>query len=608
MMSLAVARADEQNPRPTSLSRLGPPGGDHARPERSGLLIDSDDPTNPRPTADQCDGRAEGARFSFAGPPRCQAVGGATVPSVCMTPRPSNRATSTRARWSLGIMVAGYLAMAVVAGAPNSPLTVLLPPGARPPGWATGLARVTGVVGVGRRRLIVVSLVLLVAVLAAFVGVLIETWANRVRLSVVMAASGISLAVAVAAPLLLSRDVYTYAAYGRIMAFYRQNPYVATLSSFPHDPFVATASVQWLHHHSLYGPGFTLVSAATARAWGGSPSATILAFKLLGGLSIAAATGFVALTTSRIRPERASLAVALIGLNPVIVVHTVGGGHVDALIAAPLALAMAIATTRPRGLSAKAILVTVLLTAACLVKVVMVPALVLWVWWIARAGRAGRRRIVVAHLGVIAALVAASVAPFVAGWHTLAPFATLGGIEVWASPSQLVGHVARLVVGSVGGSAAGAHAARIVEVAFLVLFVVLLRRLAHRTAASDPAAPAEVWGIALLLLALCMPFLLPWYSAWFVAFLGVFADEVLVVAGALVTGVLALTLVPADPFYGYSTKGVMDGVHYGAASVLLVVLVVVAGRVLGADRPISDRDNASVAPPEEHGAGAAALR
>lgn len=520
----------------------------------------------------------------------------------------SSGGSSIRARWCLGIVAAGYLAMAVIAGVPNSPLTVLLPAGTDPPGWATGLARVTGAGQVGRRGLIGVSLVLMVAVLAAFAGVLIEAWAGRVRLSAVLVTSGISLAVSVAAPLLLSRDVYTYAAYGRIMTLYRQNPYVVSLSSFPHDPFVATASVQWLGHHSLYGPGFTLVSAAIARTWSGPPGATILAFKVLAGVSIGTATGLVALTASRIRPERAPLAVALIGLNPVIVVHTVGGGHVDALIAAPLAAAMAIAVTRPPALSAKAILVTVLLSAACLVKVAMAPALALWMYWIVSTGRAERGRTVAAHLAVIGAMVAAAAAPFVAGWHTLAPFATLGGIEVWASPSHLVGHVTRLAVGSLAGSAVGRQAARAVEIAFLVLFVFLLRRLAYRTGASNAAAPAEGWGIALLLLALCMPFLLPWYSAWFVAFLGLFADEVLLVAGAMVTGVLSLTLIPADPFHGYSTRGVMDGVHYGAASVLLVVLVLVAGRVLGGNRSIDDGADASAAPPEEHGVGTASVR
>ena len=140
--------------------------------------------------------------------------------------------TSSRARWCLGILVAGYLAMAAVAGAPNSPLTVLLPTGAGPPSWSTDLAGAVDLDRVGRSGLIAVSWILVVLVFGAFVLLLGEAWSRRVRLSAVLVASGISLGVSVAAPLLLSRDVYTYSAYGRIEGVYHHDPYVARLSSF----------------------------------------------------------------------------------------------------------------------------------------------------------------------------------------------------------------------------------------------------------------------------------------------------------------------------------------------------------------------------------------
>jgi len=86
-----------------------------------------------------------------------------------------------------------------------------------------------------------------------------------------------------------------------------------------------------------------------------------------------------------------------------------------------------------------------------------------------------------------------------------------------------------------------------------------------------------------------MPYLLPWYAAWFTPFLGLLADLALLFAGAFVTGVLALTLIPADPFHGLTTPGVMYGVHYAAASVLLVVLLVVALKVFGPFTEHKDR-------------------
>src|SRR5207302_325775 len=327
-----------------------------------------------------------------------------------------------------------------------SPLTVLLPARTRPPSWASELAEVARLDHLGRQVLTGLSWGIVVVVLAAFAVLLREAWSGRVRLSAALVASGISLAVAVAAPLLLSHDVLTYAAYGRVQSVYHRNPYVLSLSAFPHDPFVSVTPGQWLHTHSPYGPLFTMVSAPITRTWGGSTGVTILAFKLLAGIAIAAATGIAALIARRTRPERASLAVVLVGLNPVIVVHTVGGGHVDALLAAPLAAAAAIAVSRPAAGSTRAIVTTALLTAACLAKTVIVPALALWLWWIAHTERAQRARHVMTHVLLIGAAALAAVTPYIAGWHTLTPFASLGGVESWASPSHLVGRGAQAIV------------------------------------------------------------------------------------------------------------------------------------------------------------------
>jgi hypothetical protein len=473
--------------------------------------------------------------------------------------------TSLRAKVSLIVLVAGYFGIAVVAGARNSPLTVLLPRHAHPPSWASELAQRLGLDGVGRVGLTGVSWIVVVIVLVAFAVVVAEAWSRRIALSAVLVASAISLAIAVAAPLLLSRDVYTYAAYGRIEAVYHHNPYIAPLSAFRRDPFVAVTPAQWLHTHSHYGPLFTLASAGLARAWK-SEDLTIFVFKLIAGLAIAAATTLVAVTARRIRAERASLAAALVGLNPVLVVHTVGGGHVDALIAVALAAATALLATTPRATSANAIAITVLLTVACLVKTVIVPVLALWLWWLAHRDRSHRGRTLAIHAIVVAALAVSSLVPFAAGWHTLTPLATLGGVEAWASPSHLVGLGAQAVAGS--------DAARVVEGLFFLLFFACVWRLGrHATALTD------LWGVALLVLALSMPYVLPWYAAWFAPFLGLLADDVLAAAGTFVTVVLALTLIPADPFHGLTTPAVMDGVHYGAASVLLVVLLFVVRRI-----------------------------
>ena len=317
--------------------------------------------------------------------------------------------TSSRAKVALATLVAGYFALAVVAGAPNSPLTVLLPNGAAPPTWARFLADAADLANVGRRGMTAVAWVLLVVAVAAFAVVVFEAWSKRIRLAAVLTAASCSLLIAVAGP---GRSFRGTSIRTRPTDASRlSTAEIRTSILFRHslERFVAVTSVQWLPTHSNDGPLFTLASAGLARAWAGSMDGTILAFKVLAGVSIAAATGLVALTARKIRPERAALAAGLVGLNPVIVVHTVGGGHVDALIAAPLAAACALVATGPPARSARAFAITILITLACLTKTVILPVLRVWFASIARPRGVRDRSF---HLLVVAALTVATAGAF----------------------------------------------------------------------------------------------------------------------------------------------------------------------------------------------------
>src|SRR5439155_9144469 len=140
---------------------------------------------------------------------------------------------------------------------------------------------------------------MLVAVLGV---VLLEAWRGRVGLGAVLGAVGISLALVAVAPVLLSRDVYSYAAYGRISALHHANPYVVPPSAFPSDPFVRVASREWIDAPSVYGPAFTVISAGVAKFWGGSIAATLLAFKVIAALSVGGACVLAVLTAEALRP------------------------------------------------------------------------------------------------------------------------------------------------------------------------------------------------------------------------------------------------------------------------------------------------------------------
>jgi hypothetical protein len=255
-----------------------------------------------------------------------------------------------------------------------------------------------------------------------------------------------------------------------------------------------------------------------------------------------------------------------------VIVHTVGGGHLDAVLAGLLAAALLAAIGSSSPIGARAVASTILLTLACLVKIVLVSVLLFWLWRLLRlAEPRARTRAAVTHAMVIAAVTAGLLAPFADGWRTFTALGTVGGLESWASPAHLVGHAVSAAVRSFAGAGAGIPANDVVFALFLFVFAALLVRLARR-----PVPMADGWGVAVLLLVLSLPFVLPWYACWFLPFVALLEDDRLGRIGMAASLVLALTLIPADPFHGFTTPGVFAFAHYVAAPVLLVLFALAA--------------------------------
>jgi alpha-1,6-mannosyltransferase len=500
------------------------------------------------------------------------------------------RSTSPRAGVALGSLVAGYLLIALVAGAPDSPLVPPLPPGVRSPGWASTGAGWLGLDRLSRTALTVLSVALLAALLAAFLVVVLECRRTRVAPALVLSAVGVSLILSVAAPVVLSRDVYSYAIYGRIFSIHHSNPYVRTPASYPDDPFVSVASPAWVDTRAVYGPAFVLTTAGVARVWSDSPGGAILALKVLAGVGAAVATLLAAWASQPF--GRASLAAAAVGLNPVMVVHTVGGAHNDALIAACLAgaLVLALSSLSPpeddaNGNSLRALGVTVLLTVAGLIKVVLFPVLLVWLWMQFRAWPAERRRVRAAvHVGAAIVVSLAFAAPFMDSTRALGSLATLASVEGWASPARLVARGARALGNAIDGSATANVMGKLVMVAFLALFagtiVRFLRRHEPVLARTLPFGVADPLGVFALGLALSIPYLLPWYAAWFLPFLVLMSDDGLVLIGFAAGGLLALTGVPAEAGSAPGLwRDMVLGVHYGVAPLMLALYLAWVRRV-----------------------------
>jgi alpha-1,6-mannosyltransferase len=506
-------------------------------------------------------------------------------------------AGTSGAGWAaIASVLGGYVILMLVSGAAGSPLVPPLPAGVDPGGWVVRGARWLALTELTRAELSFVALGAIVFVLAAFALLLWEAWSGRVRLWAVLAATLVAVALAVAAPVLLSRDVYSYAAYGRILAVHHASPYVRPPADFPGDPFARVASPEWVDTPSVYGPGFTLLSAEIARAWSGSPADTLLAFKVVAGLGVAGAAVFAASAARAARrdrgvPDSAAVAAAAVGLNPVVVLHTVGGGHNDALIALLFAAAFSLAVghavsasgrerdLRPGwGRSGREAMVTVLLTLAVLVKAVVAPLLVLWLWQVGVRDRSTAAwKAVVTHVALAGAVAVGLFLPVQAGWSTVRALLSVTSRQGWASGPGLVARGGRALGRAVGGSVGASALDAVASAAFVVLFLALFWRLLI-DAGSRP--DADRWGGTMLLVALAAPYLLPWYAAWFVPFVGLMRDRGLAITGLAVGGLLALTGVPAEAgTTPHLWRTMLLAVHYVAAPMMLALLGVVAVRV-----------------------------
>jgi alpha-1,6-mannosyltransferase len=128
------------------------------------------------------------------------------------------------------------------------------------------------------------------------------------------------------APPLLSTDVFNYIDYARLGALHGLDPYAHGPASAPHDPSFAFTA--WRHTASAYGPLFTLSSYPLAHL---GVAGALWAYKVVGALASLGCVALVWRIAEQLeRPP--ALAAAIFGLNPLLLIWTVGGAHNDLLM------------------------------------------------------------------------------------------------------------------------------------------------------------------------------------------------------------------------------------------------------------------------------------
>jgi alpha-1,6-mannosyltransferase len=470
----------------------------------------------------------------------------------------------TRVAWTpVAAAVAGFLAEAVVAAVPRSPLQPILAPGADPGGPFVWVAETVGLDRLGT-ALPVVSVLGVAAGMAGFLVLLRAAWRGEVTMRLALGLSVAFHLAIVLLPLLISRDVYSYIAHGQIVSIHHANPYVETPADFPSFLTRQLVGPKWVDTPSVYGPLFSHLSGLVTRA---SARLDVLvdAFRLIAIGASLATTFVIGALSRRIRPTRAAFAVAAFGLNPVILFQSAASGHNDLLVALAVGIA-AWCVIRDRTVWAVAIL-----TCGALVKATAFLPLVLLVVWVTwRRPASERLRAGAAHAGVALAIVAIVAAPFFQLHDPTLGMLELSSHEGWLAPSRFF----RRILDAVSGDTLGVVARVAFLLALVVAVFVLVQAVVRAAASGRPSAELlGGWGWALLTLTLLGPVLLPWYLAWSLPLIWIL-PRVPLVSLIVLSGVLALSQWTAEPlrFPEAYDVNVLIG-HYVLTPVVIGVLV-----------------------------------
>jgi len=300
-----------------------------------------------------------------------------------------------------------------------------------------------------------------------------------------------------AAPVILSHDVHSYVDYARLGVRHGLDPYVHPPLAAPEDP--AFAEVRWTEATSAYGPLFTLLTYPLAWLPVGAAVAVLKALAALSVLGITATVSRLAASRG-LDPLRAA---AFVALNPLVLVHVVGGAHNDGLTMLLVILSVA-AVLGAREMSAGATLVAAIATKA--------SAAFLAPFAFLGTGRPGR----FLAGGVIAGAAIAAAAWLAFGWDWLHGFGLAGENQSRTSYMSIPITTARLT-----GLDAGAA-----RLAAAVLFAAAIAYLLAWTWRGGDWVRAAAWAALGLLLA--TSWLLPWYLVWPLPLVAISRDRLLI--------------------------------------------------------------------------------
>jgi len=396
--------------------------------------------------------------------------------------------------------------MSIVAAAPGSPYQPLLTARGQPRGVLRDVAVWLHLDRIPGDPILAVGVAAMLLATAAFLYLLRETYRGHVSVRLVAVLVVAAHALLLLVPLLFSRDVYSYAYYGRIAGIYHGNPYVQTPLDHSSDALWNLVGPRWVDTPAYYGPGWISFSALLSRLLP-HPFELAEVYRYISIAASLATCGVIVWIVNRLWPARTAFALAAFGANPVVLFHAAGSGHSDLLVALTIVTAFALLVSK-RELPAVAIL-----TLGALIKATAaLPLVLLLVWCIARRPPEGRRRAALSHVGLSAAIVAAFALPFFQLKDPTLGMLGLAGQTGGLAPPTVLGEAVDFLTFHTLGWVVRAAAVGLLGWCVWMLAREVWRRVP--TGGMSGQEQAAIWGWSLALLMLLGPILLPWYVVW----------------------------------------------------------------------------------------------
>ncbi len=359
---------------------------------------------------------------------------------------------------------------------------------------------------------------------------------------------------------LFSRDVYSYAAQGEMVAT-GIDPYSYGPIALGKDPFLATVDPFWGRAKAPYGPFFLWIDGLIVKVVGHNPLTTVLGLRILALAGAVLAAKYAPRIAASLG-KSPNLAFVLVALNPLVLFHLISSGHNDSIMIGLMIAAIAY------YLEGKPILAIILAALGAAVKAPAIVAIGFIGYNWTGATRFSKR----VRGAVIAIVITAAV--FVAlkyisglGWGWLLALSTPGAVVNSVAPTAALAEIADAISGLLG---LGIHFSTWVAVFRLVGLLAAGLIGAGLLLTSERRNIVRFIGITLVAVVVLGPVIQPWYLAWGLVVLAC-APGKLTTWGTVVISIGAIVLgIPGGP-------SIVSWILY--FTLALVVLLIVATKV-----------------------------